>query len=76
MYGTGCANCRALADNVAAAAEELGLDVEIEKVESVPAIAAAGVLLTPALAVGGHVRSLGRLLSVEEIKYLLRENET
>ncbi len=74
VYGTGCAKCDALAENVRRAAAELALDVEVEKVTSVPAIAAAGVLLTPALGIGGRIRSSGRLLSVDEIKDLLRED--
>ncbi len=75
VYGTGCAKCDTLAENVRAAAAELGLDVEVEKVGSVAAIAAAGILLTPALAIDGRLRSSGRLLSVDEIKALLREDE-
>jgi len=76
VYGTGCAKCDALAENVRRAASELGVEVELEKVTSVPAIAAAGVLLTPALGIDGRIRSSGRLLSVDEVKDLFREDAT
>lgn len=76
VYGTGCAKCDALAENVRRAASELGVEVELEKVTSVPAIAAAGVILTPALGIDGRIRSSGRLLSVDEVKDLFREDAT
>ena len=76
VYGTGCAKCDALAENVRRAAAEMGIEVAVEKVTSVPAIAAAGVILTPALGIDGRIRSSGRLLSVDEIQDLLREDET
>lgn len=71
IYGTGCPKCQALAANAEAAARELGLDVEIEKVTDLKDIASAGVLMTPGLAVDGEIKSTGHLLSVHQIKTLL-----
>jgi len=71
IYGTGCPKCRALTANAEAAARELGLEVEIEKVTDLKAIAAAGVLMTPGLAVDGEIKSAGHLLSVHQVKTLL-----
>lgn len=73
VYGTGCRKCDALAANVEAAAGALGIEVEIERVKSVPEITAAGVLLTPALGIEGRLRSSGRILAVDEIEDMLRE---
>jgi small redox-active disulfide protein 2 len=71
IYGTGCPKCQALTANAEAAARELGLDVEIEKVTDLKDIASAGVLMTPGLAVDGEIKSTGHLLSVHQIKTLL-----
>jgi small redox-active disulfide protein 2 len=62
VLGTGCSMCRALTANAEQAIQELGLAVEVEKVEGIADIARMGVLMTPALAVDGQVRSSGHLL--------------
>jgi len=68
IYGSGCPKCQALAANAEAAARDLDLDVEIEKVTDLKDIARAGVLMTPGLAVDGELKSTGHLLSVHQIK--------
>lgn len=70
ILGTGCPKCAKLTENAEAAARELG-DFEIEKITDVADIVRYGVMMTPALAVDGQVRSTGRVLSQEEIKTLL-----
>lgn len=71
IYGTGCPKCQALTANVEAAARELDLEIDVEKVTEIRDIAAAGVLMTPGLAIDGVVRSTGHLLSVNQVKRLL-----
>lgn len=75
ILGPGCRRCETLAENVAAAVEELGLRVTIEKVTDIVVMARMGVLTTPALAVDGTVRVSGRLLSVRQVKELLENLE-
>ena len=70
ILGTGCPKCQQLAENAAVAAREVG-GYEIEKITDVKEIMAYGVMMTPALAVDGEVKSAGKLLSSEEIKELL-----
>ncbi|MEJ6952218.1 thioredoxin family protein [Natronospora cellulosivora (SeqCode)] len=72
IYGTGCKNCLNLAKNAKMAAEELGLDFEMEKVEDMTEIAKAGVMSTPALAIDGEIKAKGIVLSKEDIKDLLQ----
>jgi len=72
ILGTGCPNCRRLTALTEEAARNLGLEVEIEKVEDLDAIVEAGVLRTPALAVDGTVKVSGRVPSVGELEQLLR----
>ena len=71
ILGTGCPKCKKLAENAEAAARELGLECEVEKVTDIEAIMAFNVMMTPALAVDGDVKVVGKVPSVEEIKEML-----
>ena len=71
ILGPVCPNCRHLAENVEAAAKELSIDYELEKVTDVDAIVQAGIMRTPALAVDGKVKVYGRVPSVDELKTML-----
>lgn len=71
ILGTGCAKCMKLAENAHEAAKAAGVEFEIEKVTGINDIMNYGVMITPALAVDGVVKSVGKVLSVEEIKKLL-----
>jgi len=71
ILGTGCPRCRILAANVEKAVLESGVDAEIVKVTQLKDIMNYRVMLTPALAVDGRVKSAGKVLSVEEIKKLI-----
>lgn len=71
VLGPGCAKCKALTANTEKAIAELGIAAQLEKVERITDIARMGVMMTPALAVDGAVKSSGQLLSVEQIKTIL-----
>jgi small redox-active disulfide protein 2 len=71
ILGTGCPKCKKLAKNAEAAAEDLGLDCEIEKVTDVNEIMEFGVMMTPALAMDGEVKVAGKVAGVQDIKELL-----
>jgi len=71
ILGTGCPKCKALEANVRAAVESLGLEAEIAKVEEITEITARGVMITPALAVDGEVKSVGKVLYEDEIAKLI-----
>jgi small redox-active disulfide protein 2 len=71
ILGTGCAKCKALEANADRAIRELGLDAEIEKVSRIEEIMRMGVMMTPALAVDGEVKSSGQVLNVLQIKQLI-----
>lgn len=73
ILGTGCPKCRNLAENAEAAARELGIAYEIEKVSDINEIMKLGVMMTPALAVDGDVRVVGKVPSVNEVKVILSE---
>lgn len=71
VFGTGCAKCKTLYENVKKAVEESGTVAEIVKVEEIPKIMAYGVMSTPALVFDGQVKFSGKLASVGEIKGML-----
>ncbi len=71
ILGTGCPKCKKLAENAEAAAKELGIEYELVKVTDINEIMKFGVMMTPALAVDGEVKSVGKVLSAEDIKELL-----
>lgn len=74
ILGPGCPKCKTLTANTETAIRELGLDVTVEKVDRVRDIARAGVMMTPALAVDGEVKSSGHLLSVHQVKEILKSH--
>ena len=71
ILGTGCPKCEKLAEFAKTAATELNVDFELEKITDINEIMAFGVMMTPALAIDGTVKVVGKVLSVEDIKKLL-----
>ena len=71
ILGTGCPKCKKLAENAEAAAKELGIEFEIEKVMDINEIMKFGVIMTPALVVDGEVKVVGKVPSPDEINQML-----
>jgi len=71
ILGTGCPKCRKLAENTEAAAKALGIECEIVKVTDINEIMKFGVMMTPALAVDGQVKVVGKVPSPDEIQKML-----
>ena len=71
ILGTGCPKCKLLFANAETAVKSAGLEAQIEKVEKIADIMKFGVMSTPALVVDGQVKSVGKILSSDDIeKYL------
>lgn len=71
ILGTGCPKCKKLAETAETAAQELGLDYEIEKITEINEIMKFGVMMTPGLAVDGDVKVAGKVPTVDEVKKML-----
>ena len=71
ILGPGCVNCETLAANAKQAVEALGVEADVVKITDFAQIAARGVVVTPALAVDGRVRSSGKVLTPAQIRDLL-----
>jgi len=72
ILGTGCPKCRKLAENTETAAKALGLEYELVKVTDINEIMKFGVMMTPALAVDGEVKVVGKVPDSETIKAMLK----
>jgi small redox-active disulfide protein 2 len=72
ILGPGCPKCTQLAEAADQAAREMGGDYELVKVTDINEIMSFGVMMTPGLAVDGEVKSVGKLLSADQIKALLK----
>lgn len=72
VLGGGCSKCIILAEEVAKAAEEMGLEVNIQKVTDYKLIMSFGVMTTPALVVDGKVMFSGKVLKAEALKEFLK----
>jgi len=71
VLGTGCPKCKTLMANAEAAVKAAGIEATVEKVDQIADIMKMGVMITPALAVDGVVKSAGKVLNAEEIKKFL-----
>lgn len=74
ILGSGCAKCNQLKESAETAARELGIAFEIEKITDFKEIARMGALVTPALAIDGKLKLVGKVASPEEIKPLLQQS--
>ena len=74
ILGPGCPKCRKLAENARAAVEQLELDFEIEKVTDINEIMKFGVMITPALAMDGEVKTVGKVPSPDQIRQILAQS--
>jgi len=72
ILGMGCPKCNKLYENAEAAAKELGLDYEMEKISDINKISDMGVMMTPALAINGEVKFSGRVPGIESLKEILK----
>ncbi len=71
ILGGGCAKCQKLAENAQAAINDSGLQAQVEKITDSDRIMEMGVMITPALAIDGQVKSSGKVLDKSEIARLI-----
>ena len=73
ILGPGCPKCKKAFENAEQAIEELGGGVELEKIDDLKAIMGFGVMVTPAVAIDGEIKTSGRLPSVDDFKRMIGE---
>jgi len=72
ILGMGCPKCKLLEQHAREAVAELVLEVEVEKISDSDAIMDMGVMMTPALAVDGVVKSVGKLLTKDQVIEIIK----
>ena len=72
VFGPGCPKCETLLRHTKHAVEQLGGDHAVVKVTDYTAMAARGILSTPALAVDGQLKFQGKVPGSAEILALLK----
>jgi len=76
ILGSGCKKCITLEDHARKGAAELGLEPSLEAIHDPVAIAAYGVMRTPALVIDGQVVVSGRVPTADEVRSLLSQAST
>ena len=71
VMGPGCPKCEKLKKNAEEAVQQSGVEATVEKITDMNVILGFGVMMTPALAIDGELKSIGKVLSPEDIKKLL-----
>ena len=72
VLGTGCRKCVSLKENVEAALKQANIEADVQKIEDINEIVKFGIMSTPALAVDGEVKIVGKVASPEEIVRVLQ----
>jgi small redox-active disulfide protein 2 len=75
ILGAGCPKCRILEETVRRVVEKENLSAEVEKITDIETIMDMGVMITPALAIDGEVKSSGKVLNEDQVKAFLVNGE-
>jgi small redox-active disulfide protein 2 len=74
--GCGCKRSVTNYEAIVEAAKELGIADEVEFYKDSEGIMAMGIMSTPALVVDGKIYAMGRVLTVEQAKELLKKAQS
>ncbi|HOM24218.1 thioredoxin family protein [Treponema sp. J25] len=75
ILGSGCPKCKQLEENARRAVAQLGITADFEKVSNIDDIMNMGVMMTPALAIDGKVKEMGKVLSPESIMQIIQNHQ-
>jgi small redox-active disulfide protein 2 len=67
ILGAGCANCKATYTRVEKAAQDRGIEVQLEKIEDITQIMAHGVMSTPAVIIDDTLVHAGGIPDKQKI---------
>jgi small redox-active disulfide protein 2 len=71
VLGTGCPKCKKLFEATRQVIKENNIEAEVTKVEDINEILKFGIMMTPALAVDGEVKVVGRIPKHDELKTMI-----
>ncbi len=73
VLGSGCMRCNNLYAEAEKAIAQVGVSVELSKIEKIEEIMKLGVIYTPALVIDGCVKSAGKLPDATQIASWIKE---
>lgn len=73
VIGVGCDKCDKLYENAVAAANSLGIQEAIQKVEDLMEIVKLGVMTSPSLMVNGKLAVSGRVATTDQVRDILKQ---
>ena len=73
VLGSGCKNCETTSKLISIAAQQAGIEIELEKVTDIAEIMAYGVMSTPGVVVDGNVVHAGGLPGPDQIRRWISE---
>jgi len=68
VLGSGCRNCEVTARAISQAAEEAGVEIELQKVTDIAEIMGYGVMSTPGVVVDGQVVHSGSVPGPDQVR--------
>ncbi len=68
VLGTGCASCKTTIEMIRRMADEQGVEIELEKIEDIVEIVAAGVMSTPGVVIDGKAVHAGGIPAIDKIQ--------
>jgi small redox-active disulfide protein 2 len=74
VLGSGCKNCETTANLIKIAAEQAGVEIELEKVTDIADIMGYGVMSTPGVVVDGVVVHSGGLPAPDLVRKWVSDN--
>ena len=75
ILGTGCPKCKKLEENAIKAVSELNANYEVEKITDLDEIMEYGIMMTPGFAINKNVKSVGKVLTIDQIKDLINQED-
>jgi small redox-active disulfide protein 2 len=73
ILGSGCKKCKQLEQNAQEAVQALGVEAEVVKITEMAEIMNMGVMMTPALAIDDDVKTVGKVLSKDQVIDVIKE---
>ena len=72
VYGPGCTRCNQTAQIIMDTLNAANIEFDLKKVSDFAAIAQAGVMATPGVAVNGKIVSTGKVPTAQDVKSWLK----
>lgn len=74
VLGPGCPKCKTTYNNTLEAVKQLGMEIEVVKIEDIEEMMKYNVLTTPVLMINDVAKVKGRVAEIKEIKELINAN--